>query len=429
MQTDDHTADRVSDHAAQSDNSPDASSASFGPPRRRLTVWLGRLGAIAFGVMMAWLVLEVVLRALFFSLPPRMQIILRDVRITPFTDDKLMPDPIWQPDIDYLTIARPVTQYEQYGSPEVRFTVNTETLWNQRGAFRTRQELVDRYVDGIALGDSFTFCFTDEADCWVQQLGAQLNRNLINLGVVSTGSLSHQRVLQDFGLPLQPPLVLWQWFGNDANEAYGLARLRGETSITSAHEPPPAVEHGWLEKHSAVYALAESYWGEDDEYAANLQFLDREFVNDGDLRLGFGQPYLWGAFDMSEPSNQYGWERSQQAILQSRAEIDAYGGHLVILLMPTKEQVYQHLSEPVLGADKLALLDESRQMMLDFCAAHDLTCLDLLPVFQPLAEQGRQLYYTTDMHLNPSGNRILAGYLADWLTAHPEVFEKGDPQS
>ena len=66
------------------------------------------------------------------------------------------------------------------------------------------------------------------------------------------------------------------------------------------------------------------------------------------------------------------------------------------------------LREPLLGADKLALLDQPYAMMQAFCEAENLTCLDLMPIFTPYAEAGEQLYYTTDMHLNARGNALLA---------------------
>ena len=56
------------------------------------------------------------IRLLFFSLPPRLQLVLEHVRKTPFSDARLLPDPIWQPDTDYLMITRPVQNYEQFGS-------------------------------------------------------------------------------------------------------------------------------------------------------------------------------------------------------------------------------------------------------------------------------------------------------------------------
>jgi len=385
--------------------------------------WVGRLVGIFAGLLMAWLLLEVMLRLLFFSLPPRVQLVLDEVRVTPFSDRKMLPDPIWQPDRDYLTIARPVRDRVQYGNAEVRFTVTTETLWGSRAAFRTQQAQVDRYVDAVAVGDSFTFCFTDADDCWVQRLGELTGRNIINLGIVSTGSQSHGRVLHDFGLPLKPSLVIWQWFGNDANEDYGLAVLRGETALESPVESPSVPNPGWWDTHSAVYAILKLYLGAGDEYDAALQFHAPDYAERGDVKLAFGQSYLWGAFDMSLAHNQYGWQQTQAALRDAHAQVASYGGTLLVLLMPPKELVYRDMAEPLLGAEKMAILDRNYAMMLDLCAERGWTCFDPLPVFRDHAAE--QLYYTTDMHLNARGNTVLAEALAGWLNDHPEVFTSG----
>jgi hypothetical protein len=377
---------------------------------------------MVLGVLFAWLLAEILLRLMFFSLPPRLQLVLDEVHKTPFTDSKLLPDPIWQPDRQYLTISRPVRDQTQFGNAEVRFTVTTETLWGSRAAFRTRQALVDQHVDAAAVGDSFTFCFTDIDDCWVQRLGVLAGRNIINLGITSTGSVSHQRVLATFGMPLEPPLVIWQWFGNDANEDYGLALMNGDTDVQPTNPPPPVPTPNWWDKNSAFYVLLKLYLGSEDDFDASLQFHAPEYAEAGDVKLAFGQSYLWDAFDMSQPTNQDGWQRSQDAFRAAQEMVSSYGGTLLIVLMPTKEQVYRDLSEPLLGAEKLALLDQPYQMMLDFCAAENLTCLDLLPILQPYAADGEQLYFTTDMHLNPRGNEILAEALAAWIAEHPEVF-------
>jgi hypothetical protein len=380
-------------------------------------VWFGRLGGVAFGVLMAWLLAEVLLRLFFFSLPPRLQLVLSHVQETPFTVTKLMPDPIWQPDNEYLTITRPVTHHKTYGNADVHFMVTTETLWGSRAAFRTRQELVDRHVDAVAVGDSFTFCFTDEQDCWVERLGQLTGQNIINLGITSTGSVSHERVLTSFGTPLKPPLVIWEWFGNDANEDYGLAELNGATDVQSTNPPPAIPEYSWLDKNSAFYVLLKLYLGSDKQFAASLQFNDPVYAEIGSIKLAFGRSYLWNAFDMTQPANLDGWARSQDAFRAAREMVDGYVGRLVFLLMPTKEQVYRDMSEPLLGADKLALLDQPYQMMKDFCTQENLTCIDLLPIFQQHTDE--QLYFTTDMHLNKRGNEVLAEALARWLAEHP----------
>ncbi len=222
-------------------------------------------------------------------------------------------------------------------------------------------------------------------------------------------------------MPLEPPLVIWQWFGNDANEDYGLAKLNGLTDVESTTPPPSVPEYNWWDKNSAFYVLLKLYLGSEDEYDASLQFHDPEYAEQGDIKLAFGQPYLWDAFDMAQPTNQDGWTRSQEAFRAARDMVEGYGGTLLIVLMPTKEQVYRSMSEPLLGADKLALLDEPYNLMKDFCAQENLTCLDLLPILQDYAAD-EQIYYTTDMHLNARGNAILAETLAGWIDAHPEIF-------
>ncbi len=392
------------------------------PAQSALRLWGWRLARIVFSVAFTWLLVEILLRALFAYLPQDFQLILQHVHKHPFTDETLLPPPVWQPDTRYLTISRPVQNYDQVINGEVRFTVNTEPLWGSRAAFRTRQELVDQHVDGVALGDSFTFCFTEETDCWVQQLAARTGRNIINLGITSTGSVSHLRVLEDFGMPLKPPLVLWQWYGNDANEDYGLAKLNGETNVLSTTELPPPPPPSWWDENSALYAALKLMFGPKEPLAATLQFHDPVCARSEGVHLCFGRPYLWRVFDMSQPNNADGWQRSQQALRQAQKMVSDYGGALVIVLIPTKEQVYRELSEPLLGAEKLAVLDEGYQMMLDFCAEAELTCLDPLTEFQRHAQNHEQLYYATDAHLNPHGNAVLAQWLADWLDAHADVF-------
>ncbi|HEX3050044.1 MAG TPA: hypothetical protein VHP83_05260 [Aggregatilineaceae bacterium] len=405
----------------------------------RARAWGKRLGLVIFWLFLAWLLIEVLLRIFFFSLPPRLQLVLQPVHVTPFGDRKLMPEPIWQPDRKYQTITRPVQNLEQYGTAEVGFRVNTTSFsWaDKRVAFRLEPEQTNRYVAGVAVGDSFTFCFSEEAECWVQRLSESSGRNILNLGITSTGSVSHLRVLQDFGKPFKPRVVFWQWYGNDANEDYGLAQLdpsiqpEGNPAPESSNPPPAADQTNWLDENSAFYVVVKMLLGQDDHYEASLQFLDRETAEEGNLRLMFGRPYLWGAFDTSLPQNQYGWELTKRAILAAENDLsydDGTEGELVVLLMPTKEQVYWELAEPLIGADKMAVLNANYDVMLNFCQQEKLTCIDLLPVFKPYAEQGEQLYYTTDIHLNPRGNDVLAAYLNQWLTEHPELFE-GAPES
>src|SRR5262249_47092040 len=135
---------------------------------------------------------------------------------------------------------------------------------NGRVGFRSLQPQ-DGTVPAVALGDSFTFCFTEVEACWVSVVAQRTGLKLANLGQPVTGSMSHARIYSDFvakpELKLgQPKLVLWQFYGNDFNDDYGLALL----NHTAKLPPPPKPETRplpqgtlaiWLRENSAIYLI------------------------------------------------------------------------------------------------------------------------------------------------------------------------------
>ena len=119
---------------------------------------------------------------------------------------------------------------------------------------------------------------------------------------------------------------------------------------------------------------------------------------------------------MSRPVNQAGYELSRAAFEEAKALVSSWGGQLVVMLAPTREEVYQSLTAAAMGSD-LEAIRGARLAMLDLCAELALTCYDALADLQRAAAKGDLLYYADDMHWNPLGNRVVAGLLRDWLTA------------
>ncbi len=382
---------------------------------------LSRLAIIILSVIFAILLLEVAIRLSYSALPSALQIALRFVHQTPFTEARLAPLPLWQEDMTYQMVVTPEARnVEQVGSLSVRFRVNTYAWWNGHIGFRTPPP-EDGDVKAVALGDSHTFCFTDEQDCWVNLLSARLGVPIANLGQPVTGSESHARRYYSFvanpalGLR-QPRLVLWQFFGNDYNDDYGLAVLNG-TARTPPNVAPPAPAElplaAWLRQYSAVFALLQALARADDPQMT--LFVDPYRVTAGRVDIAFGRPYLAEAFDMRQARNLEGEALSQAAILRTRNLVEANGGRFVVILMPTKEEVYRHLTEPYLGAAYLDQLAAPRLRLLTFCAAERLTCLDLTPALSARAQQDQQLFFGDDIHLNALGNRAVAEIVADFL--------------
>lgn len=329
--------------------------------------------------------------------------------------------PAWQPSREFYYALQPgIDNAVQYGSPSVQFRLSTAELWDG-GVVGFRNRPVNYRVDAVVVGDSFGFCFTERADCWVNQLEAQTGMGVVNLSQPVTGSTSHLRILETFGAPLQPPLVIWQFFGNDFNEDYGHAVLL--ETIDPLPDDIPAGDddgnslHDWLTRHSVAYAVLEvaftGRWsGLPQE---NLPYDRPHQVTFGDYTMQIGGLYERYALDMARERNQVGYDMSRQAFIQAQELVQSWGGQLVIVMIPTREEVYAPLAEPVLGEAWLEALRSSREAMQTLCDDLNMTCYDAFEIFQQYATNDEALYYSDDMHLNPYGNDILTMALVDWL--------------
>ena len=375
-----------------------------------IILWLIAIGAL----------LELGLRLFAPALPPRLQAATYvAMHGSPF------PEPwnrAWMRNAEHYFVLKPgLVDALQFGSPDVRFHVSTIELWEGGGiGFRARP--VDYFVDAVVLGDSFAFCFTERPDCWVTLLEGNTGLGLVNLGQPATGSHSHFLILRDFGQPLNPRLVIWQFFGNDFNDDYGLFRANGMLE-SPVHDDKGATGEvagslrSWLRTRSALYGALENVlpgWRRfRDPNAA--KFEERYFTTlPSGERLGFGQPYESAALDMSRPANQAGYEISRMAFENAQNLATSWGGRLVVALLPTREEVYASLTAEALG-DELKAIGSARLAMLDLCAQLSLTCYDALPDIQARAATSELLYYADDMHLNPAGNRVFAELLRKWL--------------
>jgi hypothetical protein len=375
-------------------------------------------------IVLIWVVaiaalLEIGMRLVGPKLPGQLGVTARWV-ITgqPYAEDWT---PAWIENPDHYHILRPgIDNALQYGSAAVSFHLTTIELWDGGGiGFRTRP--VDYFVDAVVVGDSFGFCFTELEDCWVTILERETGMGMVNLSQPVTGTVSHERILETFGAPMTPPLVIWQFFGNDFNDDYGLAVFRGD--IEAIDDDETESESGasvldWLSTHSAAFAVLEqALTGHWRGLPEGERLYDKPYrVTYGDNNaLEFGGLYERLALDMSIEKNQVGLEYSREAFVKALDLVKSWDGTLVVMLIPTREEVYADLTADQMGEDAMRALASSREAMLGLCDELDMLCLDLLPGLQEHALQNEALYYTDDMHLNPHGNAVTASLLADWL--------------
>jgi hypothetical protein len=54
-------------------------------------------------------------------------------------------------------------------------------------------------------------------------------------------------------------------------------------------------------------------------------------------------------------------------------------------------------------------------LVKQFCAEKGIRALDLRSALRPIAQRGKQLYFSGDGHWNEEGNRVVARVIADYL--------------
>lgn len=366
--------------------------------------------ALIFGVAVAWLMLEVLLRVSFDALPQNVQGVIQHVRRVPWSEEHIIP--VFPYELSREFQARIAPGYQDYPVHwgDAEFTFDTMRLWDGSAeGFRTNPPTWP--MDVVAVGDSFTFCWTDFEDCWVEQLHAQFGWHVMNLGIPGTGSLSHELVVSTYAVPLEPQVVVWQWYGNDYKDDYDLARIRGEVSELSG-EPTYAsavADYGPLADYSAVYRLLRDALDRPVEAAESGEHTVS--VNGREMLFNERQ----GSHNREYEMVQYGWERTLAALEAAHEVTGEMGAELVVLLIPTKEEVYATWSRDAIGDETLAYLVEGRQALLAECAARGWRCIDPTDALTEAATEGEQVYNAFDFHLNASGNRIVAERVGRYL--------------
>jgi hypothetical protein len=395
---------------------------------------ISRLLLICAGVVTMLVLIEVIFRLFAPAFPASLRLAIREVRPTPFSP---MPAPQART-LRYDQHFGFVNRIDKEGSlhsatPTFAFHVTTINWLDPNSNLGFRVPSADWTppwpIDAVVVGDSFTFCLTDYDDCWVGRLATDYGLHVVNEGSGGSGSISHARIYDTFGKPYEPRFVIWQWYSNDVRNDYDMSTFPDGVDPGYFTFPPKdpflATPLGrWLYENSVIVHYSIELRNEQQFIEANPQLKDPYTIRDGDVTLIYGRSEALDLTDLQIPENQQGWELGEQAILDTKMSLDSSGTPLVIVLIPTKEEVYQQWTLPVLGQDWLDRVSASRLKMLELCADHAIRCIDVTAALQEHADNKELLYWPGDMHLNPAGNKIVSDTLYAYLLEEGLVSSK-----
>jgi hypothetical protein len=121
-----------------------------------------------------------------------------------------------------------------------------------------RDDGIASETDIVVIGDSFTACVGVEIqECWVEIIEKKTSRDFANLGVLDYGPQQELQMLERYGLPLKPKVILWVFFANDVNDAWRFKEF-GKGAIRGEFLKNPI--QSWLIENSAVYTVLTFSW-------------------------------------------------------------------------------------------------------------------------------------------------------------------------
>jgi lysophospholipase L1-like esterase len=263
----------------------------------------------------------------------------------------------------------------------------------------------------VVLGDSLAFGYGVEDDkTWTALLAQQLpGQRIINLGLVGAAPQQYLRIYETFGQALQPDVVLFCLFpGNDLGDAgrfdeWLKGGAQGNYLEGRFADPDAHVERslrGVLEQSYLITLLRSGR----SRAASSFRGRTIDFPDGSRLQLA---PAVYAKNEPLARPDHPNFRLVLETVEQARALAEQGGSQFLVLLVPTKEEVY------------LPLLDEPPPTAIaPFLAAFDeagIPYLDLTPHLQASAREGERLFFEVDGHPNAAGYRRIADVVLEHL--------------
>ncbi len=284
---------------------------------------------------------------------------------------------------------------------DVTYPLTTNSLGYEQIGFR--DDGLDQEVFAVVVGDSFTSCVgVVMSECWVELLEDSFDKDFANLGVIGYGPQQELQMLTQYGLPLEPEVVVWVFFINDIIEAQRVDQFGSGGLKTGKFWESPI--RTWLAKNSITYALF-TFFIRNRYYLYYRGYLYNE-VNAHDVA------WALAGSDLNVAENAAGFQLAKKAMLAAKeiTEAESKDTTFVVVLLPFKEQLYET------EAAYVAVFDNLSTSLTEFGAENNILVFDLTAEMRREAQHQSDLFYfKRDSHFNATGNRIVANLLEQKL--------------
>jgi hypothetical protein len=266
--------------------------------------------------------------------------------------------------------------------------------------------------DVVVLGDSVTFGFgVPDGQSWVDLAARSLDVGAVNLALPGFGPLQQVRVYETFGAALRPPIVLvgffpandfWdtakflRWLSLGEGGNYLLWRDFGVNSLGGRSTLQKLLRGSYLQ--SLVWALVNA-----DPQSSGKDAVAHE-TRGGRLVL---VPSVLDRIRRLARPGRPEFDEALHALKALDQRVRGQGGHMLIVLLPSKESVYL---PPSRKPD-----DDPLHHVYAALQAQGLEYLDVTPRFRERAAAGEMLFFEVDGHPNGTGYALIAETVVEHL--------------
>ncbi len=258
----------------------------------------------------------------------------------------------------------------------------------------------------------------DDDDYYVAALDRALGeRRAINLGV--NGSAPHQQllVLESFRDELRPRVVLFGLFPGNAMAAAGefqawldAGQPEPFTEFRKRPDGQPLLKRAvrWATDRSRVLLYARTLA---DGLRTRYGGTTLDFPDGGRIKLA---PYFYAGYVEEAKPGEPRFDLVLEAAAHGRELAEREGSRVLVVLFPTKEEVYL----PLLGRPAPDVTGPFARAF----EARGIPYVDLLAAFRERAKEGERLFLEIDIHPNEEGYALIADEVLRHLRAEPGLI-------
>ncbi|HVL18403.1 MAG TPA: hypothetical protein VM387_10420 [Gemmatimonadales bacterium] len=352
------------------------------------------LGSVVFALG----VLELMLRLRPSLMPEEAQLRIHWRQMADADTAKSEADP-------YLGYLYPPGARSDLVHTNVRFAFQMDSHgWRNVGPWPAR-------ADVVAVGDSWVFSYgVNDNETWTHQVEQSLpGTRVINLGLSGFGPEQYTRAYERYGAPLHPKVLLYGIFpGNDLKDTGQFqtwleAGSLGNYNIWRTTARVRQLNTPIIGKSYVVLLVRESWKNRKARFGSRTV----TWQDGHQLRLT-GDMYRkeWVHAHPGDPQ----FEGAMASLERARSFAAEHGTKVVVLLFPTKEEIYLPLLKEPVPSPLAAFPAELARRGIDY--------IDFSGPFTAQAKAGRSIYFELDPHPNRAGYALIARTVSEYLQRH-----------